>query len=108
MDGETYKSVIGEGGGVIGTAYGCGGGQGWWCVLYIAKTNMEVPEGCNCQVNVLQCTLEGVEIVVGKYISWKSVPLGYCSGKEAVCRCGRWIFVCICVGGWILFGCVRA
>ena len=27
-----------------------------------------MPEGCSCQVNVLQCTLEGVETVVGKYI----------------------------------------
>ena len=34
---------------------------------------LEVPEGCSCQVNVLQCTLEGVETVVGKYVTWKSV-----------------------------------
>ena len=40
---------------------------------------LEVPEGCSCQVNVLQCTLEGGETVVGKYIRWKYVPLGYCS-----------------------------
>ena len=45
---------------------------------------LEVHEGCSCHVNVLQCTLEGVETVVGKYIRWKSVPLGYFSGKEAV------------------------
>ena len=45
---------------------------------------LEVPEGCSCQVNILQRTLEGVETVVGKYIRWKYVPLGYCSGKEAV------------------------
>ena len=41
---------------------GCGGGRGggvYWL--------LEVPEGCNCQVNVLQCTLKGVETVVGKY-----------------------------------------
>ena len=30
---------------------------------------LEVPAGCSCQVNVLQCTLECVETVVGKYIS---------------------------------------
>ena len=71
MGGEKYKSVIGEGGGVIGT--GCGGGQVWWCVL--SKTNMEVPEGCICQINVLQWTLEGVNIIVRKYIRWTSVPL---------------------------------
>ena len=28
-----YTSVMGEGGGVVGT--GCGGGHGWWCVLSI-------------------------------------------------------------------------
>ena len=55
---------------------------------------LEVPDGCSCQVNVLQCTLEGVETVVGKYISWKSVPLGYCSGKEAV-------FVVVVGGGYL-------
>ena len=31
-------------------------GGGVYCLL-------EVPEGCSCQVNVLQCTLEGVETV---------------------------------------------
>ena len=39
---------------------------------------LEVPEGCSCQDNVLQCTFEGVGNVVGKYIKWKYVPLGYC------------------------------
>ncbi|KAK2193629.1 hypothetical protein NP493_11g13003 [Ridgeia piscesae] len=40
----------GEGGGVVGM--GCGGGRGGgvYCLL-------KEPEGCNCQVNVLQCTL---------------------------------------------------
>ena len=57
---------------------------------------LEVPEGYNCQVNVLQCTLEGVETIVGKYISWKSVPLGYCSGKEAV-----FDFVVVVGGGYL-------
>ena len=56
----------GEGGGVVGM--GCGGGQGWWCVLLIGGARR-----VQCQVNV-----------VGIYIRWKSVPLGYCSGKEAV------------------------
>ena len=44
-------------------------GGGVYCLL-------EVPRGCSCQVNVLQFTLEGVKTVVGKYIRWKSVPLG--------------------------------
>ena len=92
-----------KGGGVVGM--GCGGGRGggvYWL--------LEVPEGCNCQVNVLQCTLKGVETVVDKYTRRKSVPLGYCLwGKNCICSsCGRLIFVCICVGGWILFGYVRA
>ena len=39
---------------------------------------LEVPEGCSCQVNVLQCTL----------------PLGYCSGKQAV-------FVVVVGGGYL-------
>ena len=67
----------GEGGGVVGM--GCGGGRGGgvYCLL-------EVPEGCNCQVNVLQCTLKGVETVVGKYTRRKSVPLGYCSWEKTV------------------------
>ena len=47
---------------------------------------LEVSERCSCQVNVLQCTLEGIETVVGKYIKWKSVPLGYCLGKELLTR----------------------
>ena len=53
-----------------------------------------MPEGCSCQVNVLQCTPEGVGTVVGKYIRWKSVPLGYCSGKETV-------FVIVVGGGYL-------
>ena len=53
-----------------------GGWGGGVCFLLV------VPEGCSCQVNVVQCTLEGVETVVGKYIRWMSVPLGYCSGKK--------------------------
>ena len=45
----------------------CGGGV---CCL------LEVPEGCSCQVNFLQCTFKGVETVMGKHmIRWKSVPL---------------------------------
>ena len=67
----------GWGGGVVGA--GCRGGRGGGvCCL------LEVPEGRSCQVSVLQCTLEGVETVVGKYVRWKSLPLGYYSGKEAL------------------------
>ena len=59
---------------------------------------LEVPEGCSCQINVLQCTLEGIEIVVGKYIRWKYVPLGYCSGKEAVFVVVVYFVVYSCIG----------
>ena len=57
----------GEGGGVVGM--GCGGGRGGgvYCLL-------EVPEGCNCQVNVLQCTLKGVETCIYMF------PLPYLNG----------------------------
>ena len=79
-----------------------GWGGGVCCLL-------EVPQGCSCQVNVLQCTIEGVETVEGKRIRWKSVPLCYCSGKEAVfiIAMGGGYSLCIYVGGWILLGCVR-
>ena len=35
----------------------------------------EVPEGCSCQVNAMQCTLEGIKTVVGKYMG-ESTPNG--------------------------------
>ena len=54
----------------------------YWIRMGGACCLLEVPEGSSCQVNVLKCTLEGVETVVGKYISWTPVPLGYCSGKK--------------------------
>ena len=55
---------------------------------------LEVLEGCSCQVNVLQCTLEGVEVFGDKCIRWKSVPSCYCSGKEPV-------FVVVMGGGYL-------
>ena len=94
---------------MVGIGSGGGRGDGVSCLL-------EVPEACSCQVNVLQCTFEGVEVVGDKYIRRKYVPLGHCSWKEAVfvvvvggeyLSVFVWIFVCICVGGWNLFGCVR-
>ena len=72
---------------MVGMGVEGGWGGGVSCLL-------EVPEGCSCQVNVLQCTPEDVETVVGKYIRWKSVPLGYCSGKEAV-------FIIVVGGGYL-------
>ena len=70
-------------------------GSGGVCCL------LEVPQGCSCQVNILQCTLEGVGVEVC------STGLLF-GGKNCIYNsCERWIFVCICVGGWILFGCVR-
>ena len=77
MDGEKYKSMMGRVGVWCGQGVEGDRGDGVCCLL-------EVPEGCSCQVNVLQCILEGVQTVVGKYIRWKSVPLGYCSVKEVV------------------------
>ena len=64
VDGEKYKSMMGRVGVWCGQGVEGDRGDGVCCLL-------EVPEGCSCQV-------------VGKYIRWKSVPLGYCSVKEVV------------------------
>ena len=47
---------------------------------------LDVPEGCSCQVNICNAPLIAGVQDVGGYICirWKSVPLCYCSGKEAV------------------------
>ena len=76
MGGEKYNLMLGDDMGVVGM--GCGGGLGGGGVCCL----LEVPQGCSCQVNILQCTLEGVKTVVGKHVRWKFVPLGYCSGKK--------------------------
>ena len=55
---------------------------------------LEVLEGCSCQDNILQCALEGVHGVGDICIRWKSVPLCYCLGKEAV-------FVVVVGGGYL-------
>ena len=65
---------------MVGT--GCGGGQGWWCVLSI---------GGACKgavVRLMSCNAPGLK---ASRLLWantlegsRSVPLGYCSGKEAV------------------------
>ena len=89
MGGEKYNSMLGDGGvGVVGM--GCGGGAGGGGIYCL----VEVPQGCSCQVNILQCTLEGVKTVVGKYIRWKSIPLGYCSG-------GKTVFIIVVGGGYL-------
>ena len=36
---------------------------------------LEVFERCSCQVNILQCTLESIQVVGGKCIKWMSVLL---------------------------------
>ena len=80
-------------------------GGGW--VVYIAY--LRCMKGAIVRLMSCNAPLK-VSRLVGKYIRLKSVPLGYCSWeKSCICgSCGRLIFVCICVGGWILFGCVRA
>ena len=53
MGGEKYNSMLGDDGmGVVGM--GCGGGVGGGGIYCL----VEVPQGCSCQVNILQCTLE--------------------------------------------------
>ena len=87
MGGEKYNLMLGDDMGVVGM--GCGGGLGGGvCCL------LEVPQGCSCQVNILQCTLEGVKTVVGKHVRWKFVPLGYCSG-------GKTVFIIVVRGGYL-------
>ena len=70
MDGKRYRSVVREGGvcGRDGVWRGGGGRDGGVCCL------LEVPEGCSCQINILQWTLEGVKVVGDKCIRWMSVP----------------------------------
>ena len=48
------------------------GGGGIYCLV-------EVPQGCSCQVNILQCTLEGVKTVVDKNTLGGSLGGGYLS-----------------------------
>ena len=61
-------------------------GGGVFCLL-------EVPEGCSCQVNILQCTLEGIEVVADKYFKWKSVLL-FGERSCIYSSCGRQVFFC--------------
>ena len=51
-----YRSVMGEGGG-MDVEWNRGGGV---CCL------LDVPEGCSCQVNILQSIFEGVKVVGDK------------------------------------------
>ena len=73
-------------------------GGGMCCLL-------EVPEGSSYKVNFLQCTVEGDKTVASKYIGWKYVPLGYCSGKEAIFLVvvgGRYLSVFV----WVVGSCL--
>jgi len=61
-------------------------------------------EGCSCQVNIIimECTLEGVQVVGDKYIRWKAVPLWYCSGEKAVSAVvAVEVDICLCLCGWM-------
>ena len=55
---------------------------------------LETPEECSCQINILQCTLEGVNVVANKCNTWKSVTLCYCSGI-------KYVFVVVVEGGYL-------
>ena len=57
-----------------------GWGGGMYCLL-------EVPQGCSCQVNILQCTLEGIKTVVGKHIRWK-LPAAF---QLNICKVDRYV-----------------
>ena len=46
--------------------------EGAWVVVLCCL--WEVPEGCSCQFNILQCTLDGVNIVLyGSPFHWAIV-----------------------------------
>ena len=44
----------------------------------------KVPLGCSCQINTMQCILEGDQDVVDKCIRLKYVPLCCWSGEKTV------------------------
>ena len=54
---------------------------------------LEVPHGYSCQVNILQCTLEGVKTVVGKHIRWKLSHWAIVRGKK--------LFIIVVGGGYL-------
>ena len=56
VDGEKYRSVV------------CGRDMVWRGAVGGVCCLLDVPEGCSYQVNIRQCTLEGVEVVVDKCI----------------------------------------
>ena len=92
-----------KGGGVVGM--GCGGGRGggvYWLYWRCLKGAIVRLMSCNAPLKVSR--LLWANTLEGSLFHWAIV-----CGKKTICSsCGRLIFVCICVGGWILFGCVRA
>ena len=79
------------------------------CVVYWRCLN-----GVVVRLISVQYTIEGFQVVEDKIYPQQPNTLDgsmfYCLGKEAVfvVVVGGGYFFCICVGGWILFGCVRA
>ena len=96
MDGGKYRLVMGEGGGVEGDR-----GGGVCCFWRYLK---------GAVVRLISCSAP----LKASRLLWintldESLFTGLLLGERScICSsCGRWIFVCICVGGWILFGCVN-
>ena len=58
---------------------GCGGGQGWWCVVYWRCLKGAVVRLISCNA-----PLKASRLLGNICIRWTSVPLCYCLGKEAV------------------------
>ena len=96
--GKSTIQYWGDGGvGVVGM--GCGEGLG------MDKGAVVRLISCNAPLKASRLLWENT--LGGSLFHWAIVRGGGGGGDCIYNSCGRWIFVCICVGGWILFGCVR-
>ena len=99
------KVQVNDGGG-----WGCGRDGVWMgtgvvvCVTYRRCLKGAVVRLMSCNAPLKASRLLWANTLDGSLFHWAIVR-----GKKCICSsCGKLIFVCICVGGWILFGCVRA
>ena len=89
VDGENYKSTMGDGVGVVGM--GCGGGGGWVGGIYCL---LEVPQGCSCQV-IISCNA----LLKASGLVWVNT-LGGSLFHWAIVR-GKKLFIIVVGGGYV-------